>query len=302
MRLTTRHSVVTAVALLAALANGQEAPLRILGEIPAHLERVADAEGGEVVLTVLLRGVQQAIDRGDVLRIADPATGALLTTATVTRDTRTESVAVRAHVRVRLDRPTAAARLREIAAAAHQAFPARGETRVAFVHEHGAPVTLALPFEPENGDDPRNFVRVVEKGRDGKDGGVMADGLIAPHVGFRIRFDRPVDGATLDQVQLIVPQAKGDTTHLVPMRTLDVDGTMTTFRFEPPLGLTFTPAMRKRALTEVGTTKRPHYQLQIAAGLKSADGARLRTALELPITIDPKAPDNHVGYHVYRVR
>lgn len=278
--------------------------LHILGEIPARLERISTLPDGSNVLTLFLGRVRQSLDRGDELRLFDPATEELLTTATVADDARGDTASGRIHVRVRLAVPTAAPRLGELAPSRRADFPRSAEGRDAFVREHGPRVTIVVEFEPGKDDDPANFVQIVDRRTNAP---VTAADAVPTNSSFTLRFREPVDLATL-HVQMLSARGPANTPVEVPMRAFALDQTNTTFRFEPALGLAFTPDMRTTALEDRDrppAQRRPHYHLRIAAG---AVGVRLQAgrnqplAFDVPITIDPAEEDNFVGWRTVHGR
>jgi hypothetical protein len=159
-----------------------------------------------------------------------------------------------------------------------------GATRDAFVRARAPRAVIRCAFDPTRGDDPAAFVVVGATGSSEPTGEAAK---AQPASSFTLRFDAPIDAATLNRVRILT----GDRRVEVPCRAFDVDGNGTRFRFEPPLGLAFFDGMRNAA--------QPHYVLEIQggeSGPRGKDGAALTAPLALPITIDPDAACNLVAW------
>jgi hypothetical protein len=292
------HEVLGQVALPGQPAAPAAAgALRLVGHFPGWLERITAQADGTSVMTLLVGTMRQPMDRGDAIRLFDPATGDLLTTVEVLSDTRADVASGRVHVRVRFAEASTAVRLAALAPARASEQPSAAE-RDRFVRDHAPRVTIVVDFDPNAGDRIEDFVEIAASGT----GTAVAADAVHPESRFTLRFREAVDLATLEQIQMLVA---GDAVAQVPMRVFAVDDANTVFRFEAPLGLAFTPAMRARAIEDRElplTRRRPHYRLSIAAGaagLRARSGGRLDAPLELPITIDPAAADNLVAWRVW---
>lgn len=298
----TLSAIAAATGWLSAQVGAQPsarpaAPLRLVGHFPGRLEHIRPRADGTAVLTVLVGPLRQAIDRGDRLLVSDPATGRQLGAGTVALDTRAEPDSGRVHVSVRFDDADTATLLTGLAPARHRVFPTAAAERDAFVRAHGPKVTIVAPHEPGRGDLLADFVQIA---RD-RAAPVTDHTRVPPQCSFTLRFDQPVDPSTLRCVELRATDGAGPGA-VVPVRILAVDSSNTVFRFEPPMGLPFLPAMRA-APGGPARASEPQYLLHIGAGrggLRSIGGHVLEAPLHLPITLDPASPLNLVGYHVYR--
>jgi hypothetical protein len=279
--------------------DGDEPP-RLVGELDTRLARVARRDEHTWVLTLLVGNVRQALDRGDVLRLHDAATGAPCTALEVLADapaTGERFMHVLVHDEGGLD-------LERFDPSNRADMPRQGgAAREAFVHANAPRVTIVVPFEPEHGDDPANFVRIGAGPVTDTDGNRRN---VPTQVAFTLRFQRPIDCGTLNSVTLrsMVPKAPQ---HEVPVRFVAVDETGTAFRVEPPLGLPMQAAMRtaiRTARQEANGAFRADYGLHVAggpAGLRSAGGSQMAADFVLGVAVDLEAKDNLVGWAVWRL-
>jgi hypothetical protein len=294
----TPSLLLGALLAIAADLSGQavaNAPLRVVGEFPARVERVRPQQDGTTMLTLFVGPLRRAIRPGDSVHLFDSDGDEVMATASVVAETRVGAATGRLHVRVRIDDADVTAKLTARAAERRPGFPSTGDGRDAFVAEHGPKATIIAPFEPERGDDPAEFVRVGATGSSEPTGAAQR----APtHCSFTLRFADPVEPSTLRHVRLFA--ANGTTE--VPLRVFATDTSNTRFRFEPPLGLTFTDDMRRATRED---PERAHYHLRIAAGdggVFAANGPPLALPFDLPITIDPDAATNRVAWRVLKAR
>jgi len=273
--------------------------LRLQRQSAGWLERIHEQTDGSAVLSLLGAAPWHPVHRGDEVQVQDPATGQMIGTATVVAGTRADALSGRLHVRVRFAEETMIARLVALAPSSHRDYPRDARERGAFVRARAARALLVAHFESANGDLLADFVGISTR-REGK--AIVSPDAVPPDCSFMLRFNEPVDVGTLSRVQMVTAATDGTTQVVVPMRAYAIDQTNTAFRFEAPLGLPLTPAMREAAIVDPEShpaQRRPHFYLRIAAGaggLRSTSGKQLPTDLELPITIDPNAEDNLVGW------
>jgi hypothetical protein len=260
-------------------------PVRIVGEVEARVERVRERPDGTTVLTLLVGPHQPAVDPGDELRLYGDDGETTVATASVVGSTRPQPGSARMHVPVRIGEADAPARLTARAAERLVDYPRdAGATRDAFVRTRAPRAVIRCAFDPTRGDDPAAFVVVGATGSSEPTGEAAK---AQPRSSFTLRFDAPIDAATLNRVRILTGDRRVD----VPCRVFDVDGDGTRFRFDPPLGLAFFDSMRNAA--------QPHYVLDVPGGeggLCAKDGAALFAPLALPITIDPDAISNLVTW------
>ncbi|HEX6811405.1 MAG TPA: hypothetical protein VF384_07270 [Planctomycetota bacterium] len=299
MQLVVRHANGSSLRQFAVAGrlDGAEPP-RLVGELDARLASVARRDDRTWVLTLLTGNVRHPLDRGDVLRLHDAATGLPCEALEVLADApaadmRTTHVLVHDEGRLDLERFDPS----------HRAdLPQRGAARELFLQANAPRVTIVAPFEPERGDDAANFVRLGEGAVSDTDGNRRN---VPTHVAFTLRFQRPVDNATLGAVTLRTMLAP--VPHQVPVRIVAADETGTVFRFVPPLGLPMQGAMRaaiRAARKEANGAFRADYTLQVAGGpggLRSPGGTRMAADFVLGLAVDLEAADNAVAWGVWKL-
>ena len=292
------------LALLVGVLPGQATapesePLRILGRIPTRLERVSRRPDDSYVFTLFVGEVRQGLEPGDELRVLDSKNGKLVTAARVTRVARTVGGSGRLHVCVRLERPAAAPLVARLAASSRPGFPESRSEREAFVAAHGAEVVLAIPFEPGKGDDPCNFVQVVQEGI----GATAVERALDTTTAFELRFSRPIDLASLRGLRLLT----GDHGAEMPVRVSQVGGDRQTFRIHSPPGLLLQIASNRPATNRPVNgrpVQPPGYCLEIAegqAGVRSDAGATLAETFEMPVILRAKL-NVQTGMPAFRAR
>lgn len=285
----------SASALVGQQALPEPEPLRILGRISTRLERASPRPDGSFVFTLFVGELRQALEPGDELRVFGPATGELLTAAHVTRPARIVGKSGRVHVCAKLVRADMASRIVELAAAAHSGFPESRDARDRFVSAHGAEVVLAVPFEPEKGDDPRDFVRFVNEARGGTQ---PIERALDPMVTFELQFNQPIDLATMGGIRMLTADRKSE----VAVRVFTVGDDRRTFRVRAPLGLAFLPEMKRQAREQPDL---PQYHLGIVPGregVRSDAGGSLAGTFEIPVFLRVNANINLVGMPAFRAR
>lgn len=295
---TAPRVATTASAHPAGTAPTGTAPC-LVGHFGGRLERVRVRADGAAMLSVLVAPVRQGFDPGDVVRVTDPVTKAVLATGRVGVETR--AAADRLHVVVDFDPADAAQRLVALAPHGRRDFPADVAERAGFVLAHGPEVTIVAPYQPERGDRLADFVHVAGPGGEGP---AQDPTCVAPQCSFTLRFDRAIDVATLRRVRLLMPAGDARTESELPLRVHAADATGTVFRYEPPMGLPFLPDMQAAGRARPVGEIEPQFLLRFDdedGGLRAADGSRLQISEELPVAIDPEAPLNLVGTRVWRL-
>lgn len=273
-------------------------PLRIVGEMTVYLERVRRLDEGTRLLTLYFGGIRQAVDRGDVLRVLDAATGRPVAVLEVLEDVPLPAGEglPRAHVRVRAEGAAVDELLDRLDPSRLPGYPRHGgAARDAFVQAQGPKVTLVALFDPEAGDDAANFVRIP--GRDLVDSVGQREG-VSPHASFVVRFSGPVDPASLSGLRLV--DADAAVGNLIAARCFALDDAGREFRLQPPLGLRLDSTMRERIRAD---RARPPSQRASSfvfeacggvGGVTSSGGGALSGSLRLGFVLDPDAADNHV--------
>jgi hypothetical protein len=274
-------------------------PLRIVGNLTMHLERVAQDSDGELVLTLFAGDLQQAIAAGDVLRLLDTETKTPIASFEATRDVAALPTdhSRRIHVPVRpVDTHLTASAWTRCDASSRAGYPPTGEARDAFVRAHGAEVVLMTFFDPERGDDPANFVRFgnrrISSTRDNR-------ARVPTNCSFVLEFSAPAELSTLRAAEL----RDRMTPHCLPVRIDASDSTETQFTLQPPLGVLMTAEKRAQIRDRQDRGIEPgDHTICVGAGeggIRAHNGNPLATALTLPFELDPDGPDNIVGYRVF---
>ncbi|MEE2888139.1 MAG: hypothetical protein VX951_11985, partial [Planctomycetota bacterium] len=203
------------------------------------------------------------------------------------------------------------------------------------------------------GDDPRNFLSFSPRPLANDLNVIVNNQNISPFAGALLRFSKPIDISTIiasdtaffatrdvfDQAAIddfvttrgIEPSSfdedKFRTPHLIQGQVFDSDGSQTTIRIQPTLGLYLDQAMRDAAEADKAlpfSERRYHYFLHIVGGmngisdlagnaldfqaasgpgLEIVENAVLEFALDTrirPNTTEPRYPDNIVIYLVRR--
>jgi len=159
------------------------------------------------------------------------------------------------------------------------------------------PVGAGSP-DPYYGDDPRNFLRFSPKPLPADNGVLISNENVSPFAGAILRFSKPIDMSTLialdtaffgtrnvldeEGINSFITSRNIDpgkfnkdkfrTPHLLHSRIFDEDGSQTTVRIQPTLGLYLDKAMRDAAEKDKSLPfqdRRYHYFLHLVSG---ADG------------------------------
>jgi hypothetical protein len=328
-------------------------PPRLLGELLFLLAAVDDDGPTRQVVTIYKNGIEHEFDRGDVVRVLDRRTqGVLGATEILVEPGDDEGAPATQYVRGVVRRLPGLAALDP---RQHPAYPSSPNEREPWLREHAPQVVLVAEFTPRRrhprtqavyGDDPRYFVTFTPAPlpRDTGEPSAPTEN-VSPFAGALLRFTKPIDLATArpldtffcatrnvldDDVirsEFVVPRridparfdkAKFATPHLVAGRIIDEDGSQTSLRLQPSMGLFLNHAMRiPSADAATGAVPFPYF-VHLVGGkegilglsgqpLDVATTSAIGTTLVIPFTLDtrtradgsPLFPDNLV-VHVAR--
>jgi hypothetical protein len=284
-------------------------PPRVVGAIRTYLERVADVDAGTQLLTLWKDGIEHELDLGDALRIVVGGSETVARTVVVAEPQDDRGRPAVARVRVRVQRVPG---LEGFDPSTRPDLPVEGPERDAWLVRHAPWAVVACEFTARRpnpvtggtyGDDPRLFVAFAPAP------GAHAAGRparpwehVSPHAGVLVRFSEPLDLATvqphdtlfLATRDLFAPDlrerlanelgvgvdpawfraGKFATPHLVHARVHDDDGSHSTLRLQPALGLYLDERMR------AAPAGRWPYVLHVLAG---AHGVRDLAGLPLDL-------------------
>jgi hypothetical protein len=263
-------------------------PPRLIGEMPFLLEAVEALDAANLLVTVFKDGIEHRIDRGDTLRIED-RDGAVLARTEVLAAASDSKRSQHTTFTVRFVAALATNDPRQV-----EGYPSEVRAREEFLRARGVRAVLVTEFE--RGDDraeddtPALFAQFSPGPLGGRvvTGNVVAN--VSPFADVILRFSKPID---LDSVKTLetaflatrrllqadlaefvrandvdpnrLGPAKFATPHLVVSELFDADGTQTTLRLHPPLGLYLDGAMRD------GPANWRRYWLHVVSG---RDGIR----------------------------
>ncbi len=254
-------------------------PPRLVGEILTFMEKVEALNAGTQVITVYKNYRNHEIDRGDVLRIVDRASGLVYGTTEVVTDPvddlgKPEVQHVRVVVR-------AVPGLLDLDPRKMPGYPSNTTEREEWLRRNAPKVVVVAEFthsriDPINGgyygDDPSNFLSMTPEPLPRLNGDPSdPTENVSPFAGAIIRFTKPVDLSTvraydsfffatrnvLDEdvikSEFVTPnnidplqfnKDKFITPHLVVSRVFDEDGSQTVMRLQPVMGFFLNDEMR----------------------------------------------------------
>ena len=348
------------------LANGfvldSDTP-RILGEMRMLLSRVdLDSSTGNQIIELFKAGLEQTVNRGDVLTFLNPD-GSLLGSSEVIEEPQDDTPEAQ-FVSVRI---TAVEGLEEIDPSNEPDYPAnpRSAEGQRALFAIAPPAVLSAAFSLSAGDNPANFVTFAPSPLANVDGSFGSPTEnVSPFASMIVRFSEPVDldtvrpadtffvatrnllsdgpteldGVVIDEGidafrarfigsggRLIgerdgFNEAKFRTPHLVSARRLDEDGSQTSVRLEPILGLYLDERMRELANPVGGADPELfHYFVHVlggASGIRDLSGNGIdlqppangvaQDFIVVPFTVDtrfrgtgePFFADNRVAHSV----
>ena len=322
-------------------------PPRLLGLLPFRLEKVEERDALTQYLTLFKAGIRHELDAGDAVSIvAGNDRGSQVMTDILENPTQDQGRPEVQHVRVVVRRVARLAQADPRLLAGYPADP-RSSAGEAWLEAHAPKAVIAAEFALDKGldanqvpygDDPAWFVTFAPTPQTVADG-VPPNQNVSPFAAAIVRFTKPVDFATvraldtlffatrnvLDQTaidQFIAEKGidrnwfrleKFITPHLVGARIFDEDGSQTTVRLQPPLGLYLDEAMRTSDEGVPFAAKKFRYFLHLVSGdsgIRDLPGnpidlqtSAVSAPLVIPFSLDtrksaagkPLAPDNLVA-------
>lgn len=246
------------------LQNGflrDKVPPYLIGKMPMRLEKVERISETEQWLTIYKAGVIHEMDRGDVLELyAGASTSSLPTTVSEIIEEPQDDQGVPMEQRVRV-------RVRNVDAWApwdpskKPGFPPGLKERGRWLLTNAPLVMLSAEFfggDPKKGtgDDPRNFLSFNPNPIPDTASAQLGPGEnVSPFANFLIRFSKPVNPATVRPYDSLILSTlaspadildpKKGTPHLIAHHIFDEDGSSTTLRVAPPMGLYLDESMRQ---------------------------------------------------------
>ncbi len=280
-------------------------PPRLIGEMLMYLERVEQGPDDTQVVTIFKNDFDHKLDRGDVLRIIDPATELVFETAEIivepTDDQGDQTVQ---HVRCIIRTVEG---LEQIDPSNLPGYPSDLNEREAWLKSNAPKSVLVAEFSASRvdpdlpnvtyRDKPLNFLTFSPEPQPLSDGTPSPQGTnVSPFAEAILRFTKPVDLETvgafdtfffatrnvLDEnairSEFAEPRnidlarlnlAKFVTPHLVASRVIDEDGSQTAVRLQPTKGFYLDEQMRLEA-SQTPPVERPYF-LHLLGG---QDGVR----------------------------
>ncbi len=303
-------------------------PPRIVGDMLTYLERVEEIDAFTQLVTIYKGNVRHRIDAGDALRIvSSDATAALLAVTEVVSDPRDRADVRHTTLVVRRDEALSAADPAKLTG-----YPADRTEREAWLPGNAPRAIVTAEFQSGDGlgaagtgDDPKYFVRFSPQPLPETGGSVIANRNVSPFAAALVRFNKPMDLATVRALDSLFFATKplygaaGDaaiadylavtnmdpaafdrdkfaTPHLVVAGRVDEDGSQTTMRLQPPLGFYVDDTLRLPQNEPLRT-----YYLHILGGRDGikdlagneldflADPGRLQDAMVIDFTLDARS-------------
>jgi len=256
-------------------------PLRLVGEIGMYLESVKRINVNTQEVMIFKDGVSHEIDRGDVIRFYDDASGRPFASADVVVDPQDDrDDPDRQHVRVRIRYVDG---LESIDPSNLAGYPSSISEREAWLAQN-APLAVVVAEFAAGGetprDDPRNFLTFTPRPLTIDGYRPQQNEFVSPFAGAVVRFTKPVDMSTVKWADTFFfamrnltsesvaeefinsrlwqnggdagvgmdpatfNRAKYRTPYLITSRVVDGDGSQTSLRLQPTSGFYLDDSMR----------------------------------------------------------
>ncbi|MFQ5504293.1 MAG: hypothetical protein ACE5F1_05770, partial [Planctomycetota bacterium] len=232
-------------------------PPRLVGEMAMRLEAVDKTLGR---LLVYKAGISHEIDIGDVLKLfptSSEGRAVAITDVVVDPDDDRDKPSEQ-HVFVEVRDVSTFEPFDPTETMPPEILNASREIRESWLVENAPILVLSTEFSQESDDDIRNFVNFTPPPVPSDPKKPTPNENVSPFASLIVRFSKPVDLTSVKPLDSLVLATEGKTTTVLDPKLgtpflffsqiFDEDGSQTSLRITPPLGLYLDDALRKENL------------------------------------------------------